>query len=211
MEELQSQQPWMENKKKMTESSKRQTNVCGRERLASIHALLLVAIGYAIGSAAPQHLHAGGGQQGTVRVSGTVTQGEPFCGGTPPPDVVSSPLNAAPFPNKTFHVTRGTTHALGDPIVGRFTSDSTGRFSIRLAPGTYSILVDEQIAAPDVKRYEARFVKMDEACFKDWWAKPYSTLHVGTSDISGLQFHFDHRCFIKYDIPCLHYVGPPPP
>lgn len=150
-------------------------------------------------------------QPTTVLVSGTVTQADAFCGGAAPPTTVASPLDAVrPFPNKTFHLVKGTTHTLGSPILARFTSDAAGRFSFRLAPGTYSVLVDEQVATPDATRYEARFVKMDEACFKDWWAKPYSTLEVGTSDMNGLQYHFDHRCFIKYDIPCLLYVGPLP-
>lgn len=174
--------------------------------------LIVVAICCTLVGGAPYVTRPARAQPGTVLISGTVTQSDEFCGGTPTPTSVSSRVNAArPFPNKTLHLVKGATHTLGGPILARFTSDSTGRFSIRLAPGTYSVLVDEQVAPPEVKRYEARFVKMDEACFKEWWAKPYSTLEVGTSDLSGLRFHFDHRCFIKYDIPCLRYVGPPPP
>jgi len=145
-------------------------------------------------------------------ISGTVTQSDAFCGGTAPPVSMSTPPDASrPFPNKTFHLVEGATRTPGGPVLGRFTSDAAGRFSFRLAPGTYSILVDEQISPPEAKRYEARFVRMDEACFKDWWAKPYSILEVRASDISGLRFHFNHRCFIQYDIPCLQYVGPRPP
>ena len=150
-------------------------------------------------------------QPATVLISGTVTQADASCGGPPPPAGVEGPLNAVrPFPNKTFHVIKGTTHTLDTPILARFTSDSTGRFSVRLAPGTYGVLVDEQAAPPDATKYEARFVKMDDACFTAWWAKPYTTLEVGTSDLNGLQFHFNHRCFIQYDIPCLMYIGPLP-
>jgi len=174
--------------------------------------LLLIALGCALAGAAPRAARKASAQAGTIVISGTVTQSDAFCGGTAPPVSMSTPPDASrPFPNKTFHLVEGATRTPGGPVLGRFTSDAAGRFSFRLAPGTYSILVDEQISPPEAKRYEARFVRMDEACFKDWWAKPYSILEVRASDISGLRFHFNHRCFIQYDIPCLQYVGPRPP
>jgi len=150
-------------------------------------------------------------QPATVLIAGTVTQADASCGGAAPPANAVAPLDAVrPFPNKTFHLIKGRAHTPDSAIVGRFTSDASGRFSFRLAPGTYAVLVDEQVADPDARKYETRFVKMDDACFKDWWATPYATLEVGSSDLIGLRFHFDHRCFITYDIPCLRYVGPLP-
>jgi hypothetical protein len=177
---------------------------------ARVIALIVSAMWCALACGAPP-LAVALEQPDTVLVAGTVTQADASCGGAAPPSTTVSPVNAGrPFPNKTFHLIKGLVHAADTPIVAHFTSDSSGRFSLRLAPGTYSVLVDEQVASPDPKRYEARFVKMDEACFKEWWAKPYSTLEVGPSGLTGLRFHFDHRCFISYDIPCLLYVGPLP-
>jgi hypothetical protein len=179
--------------------------------MTAIGALVLTATACRVAAAPSPPEGVADGQAGTVQISGTVTQSDPICGGASPPASEASPVDVTrPFPNKTFHLIKGTTHAAGDSVIGRFTSDSTGHFSFRLAPGTYSILLEEQIAPPDVRTYESRFVKMDEACFKEWWAKPYSTLQVGTSDMSELRFHFAHRCFIKYDIPCLRYIGPLP-
>ena len=150
-------------------------------------------------------------QAGTATVSGAVTRTPAFCGGKLPPEEIPRPVAVTPFPNKSFHVVRGSTNTTSHEILLSFTSDSAGHFSFRVPPGTYSILADEQAQRPDASRYESRFVKMDVACFRDWWAKPYYVLRVSNSNIQGLTFEFEQRCFIEYDIPCLHYDGPLPP
>jgi hypothetical protein len=145
---------------------------------------------------------------GTQRVSGSVTRMPAFCGGKLPPDRTDRPAAAVPYPNKKFHVIKGTTNTRSREIVLSFASDSSGRFSFRIPSGVYSILVDEQTQPAEIGRYESRFVKMDADCFAAWWAKPYYELRVGNSDVEGLTFEFAQRCFIDSDIPCLRYEGP---
>ena len=149
-------------------------------------------------------------------VSGNVTQTNSYCGGARPSDEMLAQIaTPRPFPNKKFHVIKGETNTAAHQILLSFTSDSVGNFSFQVAPGTYAIIVDEQAQAADAKKYTSQVVKMDEACFKDWWAKPYYLLEVPATSqnttIKGLNFEFHHRCFIKYDIPCLQYDGPLPP
>ena len=152
----------------------------------------------------------------TVAVSGTVTQTNSYCGGARPPDEILTQLaTPRPFPDKKFHVIKGETNTVNHEIILSFTTDSVGNFSFKVPAGTYSIILDEQTQTPDAKKYQTQFLKMDEACFKDWWAKPYYLLEVSpssqTTTIKGLNFEFHHRCFIQYDIPCLQYSGPLPP
>ncbi len=151
----------------------------------------------------------------TVTVSGNVTQTNSYCGGARPSDeILNQAATPRPFPNKKFHVIKGEINTVGREIFLSFTSDSIGDFSFKVAPSTYSIILDEQAQAPDTKKYESEVVKVDEACFKEWWAKPYYLLEVPaasqTTTIKGLNFNFHHKCFIKYDIPCLQYDGPLP-
>ena len=147
-----------------------------------------------------------------VTVSGNVTQTNAYCGGARPSDEMLAEL-AIPrsFPNKKFHVIKGETNTASREILLSFTSDSVGNFSFQIVPGTYAIIVDVQAQAPDSKKYTSQYVKMDSTCFKDWWSKPYYLLEVGNANIKGLNFQFNHRCFVQYDIPCLRYDGPLPP
>ena len=115
------------------------------------------------------------------------------------------------YPGKRFHVIRGSTNTLAREIVLTFTTGEVGNFSFQLPPGTYALLVDEQIPPPDAKKYQTKFITVDEAALNQWWAKPYHLFEVKAADITELKFHFHHRSFIPYDIPCLRYVGPYPP
>jgi len=153
-------------------------------------------------------------KKGTV--SGTVSQTFSYCGGARPPDFLLEQLaQPKPFPNKKVHVIKGDTNTTAHKIILTFTSDSTGNFSFKLEPGTYSIILDEQVSPPDAKKYKTQSQSIDEECYKNWWAKPYYLLEVPvtsqTTTIKGLNFTFHHRCFISSDVPCLQYLGPYPP
>lgn len=145
-------------------------------------------------------------------VSGSVVQTFSYCGGAEPTDEMLAEL-ATPqiYPGKKFHVIKGDTNTVKHEIVLNFTSDSAGKFSFQLAPGRYSILLDEQSSAPDAKKYISQHITMDEACYKKWWATPYCRLEVKNENIKDLKFSFHHRCFVPGDIPCLGYDGPLPP
>lgn len=147
-----------------------------------------------------------------ITVSGLVTQTDSHCGGVAPTDEMEKRL-ATPhaFPGKKFHVIKGDTNTTAHEIVLSFATGEDGNFSFQLLPGTYSILVDEQATPPDAKKYRTEFISLDEACYDKWWAKPYHLLEVKTADLTGLKFHFHHRCFLTNDIPCLRYTGPYPP
>jgi hypothetical protein len=146
-----------------------------------------------------------------ITISGVVTQTSSYCGGIPPSKQLLKRLaTPKPYPAKTFHVIKGDVNTVSREIVLSFTSDQQGAFSFQLSPGTYSIIVDEQAKPLNADDYKKGSISVDEACLKSWWAKPYQLLEVKDADIKGLKFEFHHRCFIRYDIPCLRYTGPLP-
>ena len=151
-----------------------------------------------------------------VIISGTITQTSSYCGGAAPPQFLLEQLaEPKPFPKKKLYVIKGDTNTASHQIILNFTSDSAGNFSFQIEPGTYSVILEEQASAPDAKKYKTQVQAIDEACYKNWWAKPYYLLEVPAAEkqtiIKGLNFNFHHRCFISSDVPCLQYGGPMPP
>ena len=149
-------------------------------------------------------------------VSGSVTQTYPYCGGArPTKEILEEMAEPKPFPGKKFYVIKGEINSKTREVILDFTSDTEGNFSFSIEPGTYAIILEEQVKEPDASKYTSQFVKMDEECFKKWWEAPYYLLQVEKTEkpakISGLIFNFNHRCFLSHDIPCLQYDGPQPP
>ena len=148
----------------------------------------------------------------TFRVSGKVTQSFPYCGGAnPPAEVMDNLARPVAYPNKKFYIRAGGINNITAKVVSSFTTDSSGSFSFNIAPGTYSIILEEQLVQPDVKKYEKQNLRLNRKCLDQWFIKPYYIIEVKDKDISDLNFHFLHRCFIDSDIPCISYDGPMPP
>lgn len=151
-------------------------------------------------------------KQRTYIVSGTVQQTFSYCGGARPSQAMLDKL-AMPktYPDKKFYVRKGNANNSNAKIVTTFITDSAGGFSIRLKPGIYSIIVEEQLHPIKPNEYINENQQMDSKCLDEWWAKPYYLLEVKNKNINDLNFVFHHRCFISNDIPCITYQGPLPP
>mgnify|MGYP003489950140 CR=1 FL=1 len=148
----------------------------------------------------------------TFQVSGKVTQSFLYCGGANPPRMVIEDLaRPVAYPGKKFYIRAGSINNAKLKVVNGFTTDSAGSFSFRIAPGIYSIILEEQLVQPDVKKYEKQNLRLNRKCLDQWFIKPYYIIEVKDKDISDLNFHFLHRCFIDSDIPCISYDGPMPP
>jgi hypothetical protein len=151
-----------------------------------------------------------------VTVAGTITQTFSYCGGAAPPQFLLEEMaTPKPFSKKKLVVIKGDTNTTAHQIILNFISDSLGNFSFQLEPGIYSVILEEQVSPPDVKKYKTETQTIDESCYKKWWATPYYPLEIPALDkpatIKGLNFNFHHRCFISSDVPCLQYDGPMPP
>ena len=151
-----------------------------------------------------------------VTISGTITQTHSYCGGAAPPrELIEELKTPKPLPGKKMYIIKGDTNTTGRDIILNFISDENGNFSFQLEPGLYSVLLEEQISAPDAKKYRTETQSIDESCYNKWWARPYYLLTVEAgakpTTIKGLNFNFHSRCFISSDVPCLEYEGPYPP
>jgi hypothetical protein len=148
----------------------------------------------------------------TFTVTGIVTQTFSYCGGAAPPKQILDKLKTpVAYPGKKFYVRSGKVNNIEAKIVGSFTTDSIGRFSVSLQSGAYSIIQEEQLNKIRASDYDKQNQEVDEQCLMEWWAKPYYILEIRDNNISGLNFNFQHTCFVSADIPCLKYVGPPVP
>lgn len=149
--------------------------------------------------------------QATYLVSGQVQQLKCYCGGAKPPQTLLDRLAIpVPYPQKTFHVRAGNVNSLKAAVVAHFTTDAEGKFALRLPPGSYAIVQDEQLKVLDPARFADNTHAIDQACLEEWWQKPYSLIEVQATDLPPLNFVFQKRCFIDSDLPCIAYTGPPP-
>lgn len=164
-----------------------------------------------IGQGACQATYKNGKTLKTYIVSGKVTQTFAYCGGAAPPKQILDKL-AIPvaYVGKKFYIRAGKTNNTKARIVTSFTTGNDGEYSFRLSPGTYSILLEEQVKKIKAADYNSANQQVDEKCLHEWWMKPYFILKIKDTDIKLLNFNFHHPCFITTDIPCLSYLGPSP-
>ncbi|MBL0341118.1 MAG: hypothetical protein IPP71_09440 [Bacteroidetes bacterium] len=154
----------------------------------------------------------GKNKEKTYTVSGKVQQTFSYCGGARPSEEMLEKLaTPSSYPGKKFYIRKGQINSLQEEIVAEFVSDTNGLFSIHMEPGTYSIILQEQVSKIKVEDYANKNQKIDEKCLNEWWGKPYIVLVVMDQNINDLNFIFRHRCFITNDIPCITYTGPLPP
>lgn len=144
-------------------------------------------------------------------ISGLVQQRDSYCqGARPTQQILDQVMAPRPFPDKVFYIRKGKTNTADGEIIQSFTTDKEGLFSIKLPPGTYSIIVEEQLKEIDPKDYEKKNLKVDAQCLAEWWKKPFYQLEVKGQDIDSLAFLITHPCYTRTDIPCVNYTGPLP-
>lgn len=147
----------------------------------------------------------------TYAISGKVTQVFAYCGGAAPSEEMLERLaKPVAYAGKKFFIRLGKINRVNAKIIKSFTTGKNGEFSFRLAPGTYSIILEEQFNLIKVGDVANEFMQVDEKCLEEWWSKPFYLLKVKNKNISELNFNFHHQCFISFDIPCITYVGPQP-
>jgi hypothetical protein len=148
-------------------------------------------------------------------VSGLITQTHAYCGGARPTEEVLKRLQTpAPFPGKKIYIRCGNENTTKKKIIRTVTADSTGHFSIKLPPGTYCIIQEEQVKKLDPDHFlkkETAELKLKKNCLEKWWSTCYQTFEVKATDSHvplNVNFHFP--CFTE-GIPCMQYSGPLPP
>jgi hypothetical protein len=146
-----------------------------------------------------------------IIITGDVKVMTPYCGGARPDKAtVKNATTWMPYASKKFYIKKGNINSIDKAITDSFMTDNVGNFKIQLPKGNYCILLEEQIVALDMTKYNTKFQKADEACLQKWWATPYYLLQVKTKN-KPLHFEFTKRCYIQSEAPCLQYNGPKHP
>jgi hypothetical protein len=144
-------------------------------------------------------------------VSGKVEKTFAYCGGArPSKEVLENLQSPVAYAGKKFYIREGRINTTSAKIVASFVTDSAGNFKVSLKPGTYSIIVEEQLNTIKASDLQTTELKVDEQCLKQWWSKPLQVIQV-KGVVNNLKFSFHQRCFIGSDIPCISYTGPTPP
>lgn len=146
-------------------------------------------------------------------VSGKIMQTSQYCGGArPSEEMLKSYETPRPYISKVLYIKAGVTNNPKEKVVLKFKSDSSGKFSFQLKPGTYCILQEEQVKAFNSKDYiSSNTYSYDLACIKAWWKKPLKVITVKDASVKNLRFDFFKACFMQSDMPCITYTGPMPP
>jgi hypothetical protein len=147
-------------------------------------------------------------------ISGHITQTHAYCGGArPSEEMLKSYTTPKPFPGKKLYIRSGTENSLKKKVLREVIADSAGHFSLRLPPGTYCIIQEEQVKKLDPEHFRQKAnknLKLNEECLKQWWDKCFMTFEVKDADKSDLNINFYIPCFTE-GIPCMQYTGPMPP
>lgn len=147
-------------------------------------------------------------------VSGTITTAGSYCGGAAPTDEMLRKVQAVrPMSGFTIYVKKGTENNVSSPIIDSTNTDGNGNYSLSLEPGSYILLQKNQLDKDVLEQYKepTKWMRADKGCLLRWWEKGLATITVENSAIDSLNFHFQKRCFVPSNIPCLTYTGPYPP
>ncbi len=149
----------------------------------------------------------------TYNVSGMVMLSKEYCGGAAPSQQDMA-INSMPqvYRDKTLYVRQGTRNRDGYSVIREFTTDSEGRFSFAVPPGTYCIIDGEQVEPLDVSKYvSTKFIEVaGDDCLRAWWAECLTTVTLTNADVSGVLMQFHQRCYLETFNPCLQWTGPLP-
>jgi hypothetical protein len=143
---------------------------------------------------------------GNVRVDGTIMMESPVC------EAGKEPLRGQPkmLPGASYYIKKGETN---DPavIAGKLLrTDENGKFTIRLEPGTYSILHADKLMSFEEFRLKygstSTYLRdRDDDCFRRWYESPDFLLKVANDTV--VTYTVKSRCY-TYTNPCVEYTGP---
>lgn len=181
--------------------------------------LIVLAFGIALGSCAEIKETADAAADSADNVlsgkrpfSLTFKRHTPYCGGAAP-SVEQMNGFTVPMANDVFYIYEGERPSSTTKMT-KVTTDSIGRFTIDLPPGTYSVIrgekalpLDEFIALKKVE--DSYYTYEDDVCFSTWRNTPDFTAELKSGHINEV-VTISARCFTG-DNPCMQYTGPYPP
>jgi hypothetical protein len=154
----------------------------------------------------------------TYKVSGSVMKSGAFCGGARMPnDVLAEITKPKPQAIKKMYVKKGKENIFSEPVFLEFITDSLGKFSISLPPGTYCIIDEFKLNRSNyeeiLKKYEKEtqyYSAVDPVCLEGWFKMADLLVEVTAADQQNADLIYAGTCSWNA-IPCVMYTGPLPP
>ncbi|MBI3233168.1 MAG: hypothetical protein HYZ42_03880 [Bacteroidetes bacterium] len=147
----------------------------------------------------------------TYIFSGRITYTQDYCGGAAPPqDLIEKLKTPKPLANKKIYFKKGRVNGLNKTRIGYFTTDSLGRFNIKLTASDY-VFFDESKLRWEEEHDMTESVNMtiDYKCLLDKHMKGDFTIKKTQKNLKDYAFNYHYPC--AYNLPCIEYHGPYPP
>ncbi len=137
-------------------------------------------------------------------ISGTITQTASYCQGAAPSEEMLNKLNTpTPLPNKTIYIKRIRNSKYKAKILAKFTTDSLGKFEIKLPRGSYCFIEAYKVKPFRIKKSDKVF-KYDNKCLRKLHNQCDLSLVV-TSNKNDISINYHSYC--DWGAPCVQYLG----
>ena len=153
-----------------------------------------------------------------VAVSGIVMRTGVFCGGMElSPEEAANIYGPKPFSTQILYVKKGKVNDFKAKPVLQFVSGGDGKFSFSLPPGEYCIVneykknkYNYELILQQYKEPTKNYTEVNEPCLALWFKTPDLIFTVGTDSVKNLVVTYSEQCSWNA-IPCVQFLGPPPP
>lgn len=144
-----------------------------------------------------------------VKVKGTVTSTNSYCGGAQPPEELLQDLKSPkPMSGKVILVKMGKVNSEKCKVVKKLITNDKGEFEVMLKKGRDYIFIEEWKGMPYKLPKNTEWIKWDAECYKKSYQTPDYVLHKANRT-STIPMNFHIRC--SFDPYCGQYSGPLPP
>jgi hypothetical protein len=138
-------------------------------------------------------------------ISGIITQTASYCQGAAPSEELLNKLSSPkPLSNKTIYIKQISSNKFKGKIIAQFTSDSLGRFEIKLPAGDYCLVENYKVKPFRAKRTNKLFV-YDNRCLRKLYEQCDLNLTVTNTDQGNISINYHTYC--DWDKPCIRFLG----
>lgn len=138
-------------------------------------------------------------------ISGIITQTASYCQGAAPSEELLNKLSTPkPLSNKTIYIKQISSNKYKGKVIAQFTTDSLGRFEIKLAAGNYCLMESYKVKPFRSKRANKLFV-YDNRCLRKLHEQCDLNLTITNADQKNVSINYHTYC--NWDKPCIRYLG----
>jgi hypothetical protein len=138
-------------------------------------------------------------------ISGIITQTASYCQGAAPSEELLNKLSTPkPLANKTIYIKQISSNKYKAKVIAQFTTDSLGKFEIKLPAGNYCLIDNYKVKAFRSKKSNKLFV-YDNRCLRKQYEQCDLSLTINNADQKNVSINYHTYC--NWDKPCIRYLG----